>query len=509
MIMKIKEIITEEIKKYIFNESPDFGDGFAHSDSDAVAFGYIKKNGEIATGRVHYELFDYDKNNKITKYWRADLVYPGRIWTERKIISFWKYPETYQEMIKVVKDLENNLNIKIINNGYRVEIPPSEDPDRLVNDSGWRGKLIPLEDYAGGYKDAMSDVEHVASPMLKKQKDKPSYNKYAEIGLGKLTPAEYKAKKYKYVDEVISREIKNISEKYTPTKNTKNILSKEVSEEEIAAAEDILNSGVDKSWNVDSFGCMIIGVTGKNQVYYTFWKYSPKNKLSPLSYMGNLSTDIIKSAEKAKKIAGKQPIYFELYDTLKGLMGSSSDVVTFGKHRGKTLGEVYSEDPQYVIWISKNFIPKNKKQEEFLSIAKEFTDTYFRSMTEKNREDENKEGYGKVDDVFDGSLLVTKIDFFDGGYGASFRIRGETNKNRFQFYLTPKNIAKHFGITIKYDYIRSRGQVSEVISTDSMVAITNAINELNQKNIDIVGVVKEHKEIVGKQYTILQRVKLK
>jgi len=126
-------------------------------------------------------------------------------------------------------------------------------------------------------------------------------------------------------------------------------------------AEQILKANVDPNWN-PNFGCMFIGITGKHHVYYTLWKYSPNNRLNPLYYLGNLSTDIIEAAKKAKKIAGIQPISFENTDNLKGMQGSAEDVITFGKYRGKTIGEIYIVDPQYIIWLSTNMNPKNKKQ---------------------------------------------------------------------------------------------------------------------------------------------------
>ena len=210
---QIKTIINEEIKNIY--EDPDFlsheSGEIKYSSSDAVAFGYERKGGPIATGDIHYKLFGYEKDEdgdyvydewsgRIHALRRKDLIYPGRIWTEHKIISFWKYPRTFKEFYDVIKDLEQALNISILNNGYRVEVPPSTD-DELLYDKHWYGNLIPVEEYKGGYKDFNVDKEHMVSPLLKKKREKPSYNKYKEIGLGKLTPAEYRAKKYKYVDE--------------------------------------------------------------------------------------------------------------------------------------------------------------------------------------------------------------------------------------------------------------------------------------------------------------------
>jgi hypothetical protein len=309
--------------------------------------------------------------------------------------------------------------------------------------------------------------------------------------------------------EIIEHEVKNfLLEVYVPLKDSRRIISKEVSDEELQKALDILSRNVDPTWNENEWGLMIIGVTGKYQVYYTLWKYSPKSMVSQLSYMGNLATDIIRAVEKAKRIAGKQPIYFEQYDTLKGLMGAPSDIVPFGKYRGKTLGEVYAEDPQYVIWISKNFQSRNAKQDEFLKIAKEFTDNYFRSMADVNRAAETKKFFGNIGDVFEGDVTINKVDKMTGDLGVSFRFKTETNDNRFQFYIQPKTLAIYFNIPVKYTYTRDGNDVIENISEETMNAINDKANTLMNTQISIKGKVKDHKEIVGKLFTILTRVSL-
>ena len=104
-------------------------------------------------------------------------------------------------------------------------------------------------------------------------------------------------------------------------RKTRLIVSKEVTDEQIDQAEKILDAGVDPNWDM-SFGSMYIGVTGRHQVYYTLWKYAPRAIMNPMIYLGNLSTDIIEAAKKAKKRAGRQPVYFDDYETLKGMQGA-------------------------------------------------------------------------------------------------------------------------------------------------------------------------------------------
>ena len=299
---------------------------------------------------------------------------------------------------------------------------------------------------------------------------------------------------------------------YKPSTNSRKIVPIEIDDETLDQAEEILRRNVDPSWDVNKFGNMIIGVTGKYQVYFTFWKYSPRNMFSQLNYMGNLSTNIIQAAEKAKRIAGKQPVYFEQYETLKGLAGAPADVIGFGKYRGRTLGEVYAEDPQYVIWISKNSQPRNAKQQEFLKIAQEFADTYFRSMTETNQAAETKDYYGNIGDVFAGEVIPIRIDMTNGDYGTSFKFKTETDTSRFQFYIQPKTLATYLGIEIQSQYVRVAGRYGnetiQITSPESLAEITAKANTLLNNPITIKGKIKDNKEIVGKKYSMLTRVSL-
>ena len=40
---------------------------------------------------------------------RESLMFPGRMWLDLKIISFWYYPKTYEMMKKVITILEDKL----------------------------------------------------------------------------------------------------------------------------------------------------------------------------------------------------------------------------------------------------------------------------------------------------------------------------------------------------------------------------------------------------------------
>jgi hypothetical protein len=288
-----------------------------------------------------------------------------------------------------------------------------------------------------------------------------------------------------------------------PMKEESKLKPIEVSDEDYNKAMDILEKGVDPSWDRRKRGEMFIGVTGKYQVYYTLWKYTGFDPEFPnitpkVIYLGNLSTDIVQAAEKAKKVSGKQPIELEDVDTIKGMAGMPPDVIGFGKYRGRGLGEVYVEDPQYVIWIANNFVPRNKKQEEFVSMAKSLADDYFNSMTEKNVAAETKDYFGKVGDLFQGDLIITSIKYYISDYGESFGIKAENDQHRFVFYVPRNKFINKFNIEIK-----NNPEKLWELSPETK----EKIKQLNDQQINIKGKVKGHKDIVGKKYTQLNYVK--
>jgi len=294
-------------------------------------------------------------------------------------------------------------------------------------------------------------------------------------------------------------------------RKTRLIVSKEVTDEQIDQAEKILAAGADPNWDM-SFGSMYIGVTGRHQVYYTLWKYAPRAIMNPMIYLGNLSTDIIEAAKKAKNRAGRQPVYFDDYETLKGMQGAQPEVITFGKYRGRLVGEVYAEDPQYIIWLSKNMTPRNQKQMKQYELIKTLTDDYFRALGEKNRAAETKD-YFTIGDKFEGIVNLISINkynpavYADMGYFpsmTSFKIKAETDEYRFVFNASTKQLAKALNIEYKTTYdsdSRDFVPVGEV-----MKQIFAAMSTAGR--LEISGKAKYNSEIVGKKWTRLSNVKV-
>jgi len=263
-------------------------------------------------------------------------------------------------------------------------------------------------------------------------------------------------------------------------KEVKRIMPVEVTDEEIKEAYKLLAEGTDPNWDESELGALYIGVTGKHRVYYTFWKYSPRSMQGAI-YLGNLAMDLLDAVKKAKSKAGVQPVHIESQDTLTSLKGTPPEVITWGKHRGKTIGEVYGEDPQYVIWLSKNMQPRNKKQVKQLELAKELTNDFFKSMADKRRSSETKDYFGQVGDIFEGSVKVTKINLFDSEYGESYRVRAENDDYRFEFYIKSNIFRRYF---------------------------ESSPDEAIGKTLDISGKVKGAREVLGLKYTMLNYVKI-
>lgn len=87
-------------------------------------------------------------------------VYYGRLWLNSKIISFWIYPKD-DIFVSIIKKMEENLNIKMFNNNWRIEVvkkndeivktkdTPSKSTYSNNNDYNGKTELISIDDYVG------------------------------------------------------------------------------------------------------------------------------------------------------------------------------------------------------------------------------------------------------------------------------------------------------------------------------------------------------------------------
>jgi hypothetical protein len=137
------------------------------TDDDAEAFTYV--DGELVFSsedpmfpgaKVHFE--------------RVPTEYPGRLWKDKKFISFWYYPpaDTFKDMIN---QMERKLGKEIWNSDWYVEVlPQGEDwHDLDIIET----KLIKPEEYTGSadQPDEYIEREHIKSPLKKKKTKKDGF----------------------------------------------------------------------------------------------------------------------------------------------------------------------------------------------------------------------------------------------------------------------------------------------------------------------------------------------
>ncbi|HPI82574.1 MAG TPA: hypothetical protein PK122_05090 [Candidatus Paceibacterota bacterium] len=148
----------EPLENDIF-KSPHF------SDDDAHAFWYDEGSFHIGpAGETHPEGT------------RNPGMLSGRIWTDKKLISFWKYPdkETFFEAIDLLSD---KLGEDMSN--WKVEVL---DKNSWRQDDNYQSRLIPVADYEGSEDRSELEMgkEHIKSPLLK--------TKHVPYGYGSKNP---------------------------------------------------------------------------------------------------------------------------------------------------------------------------------------------------------------------------------------------------------------------------------------------------------------------------------
>lgn len=199
-------------------------------------------------------------------------------------------------------------------------------------------------------------------------------------------------------------------------------------DEEVKEAEEYLEKGIDPNYDW-KMGYFYLDISGRYSVYYTFWKETLKYS----HFISNLSTDFMTAVEKAKKAAGRIPVIIDRLGTKAGLFqAAKSEIITFGKHRGETIGDIFVSDPQYIVWLSKG----NYKGNDPIMIdkIKYYTNLYFETITEKNRETSPSQFIGKIGD---------KIEIEGDIYGAKKIPSAYNNKIQMHCKLIDKNGNKY------------------------------------------------------------------
>jgi hypothetical protein len=97
-----------------------------------------------------------DRSEKYPFDWKK--IYPGRLYTTPKIITFWIYPNE-KELKKIIDIIEKKKEIKIVDNGWFIEVYKSginsKGQQRYTNNYdiySSNKELIPIEKFVGSKK---------------------------------------------------------------------------------------------------------------------------------------------------------------------------------------------------------------------------------------------------------------------------------------------------------------------------------------------------------------------
>ncbi len=173
--IKYRQAIYQEknilnFENYMLKETPDFlgieGVDYYYHYPSARAF-FVDMEPDHKEVKKLY-LGDLKGMHSDIRYNRDNVnrAYAGRLWEELKVLSFWVYPSV-DIFNQIIRMLEYELNIKMFNNGWRVEVVKKDneilrhefDEEEDIEDyyfgdrSGQNHKegeeLIPIEDYNG------------------------------------------------------------------------------------------------------------------------------------------------------------------------------------------------------------------------------------------------------------------------------------------------------------------------------------------------------------------------
>lgn len=112
-----------------------------HKDDDALAFGYLKGKMHISFTETHNQMAGIEKGAE----GRKKMKFPGRLWIEQQVISFWKFP-TPEQLPKVLKDIKRTYDKLSEDEKYKEIIDYENDTYALVeldfNDPDWLIEIL-------------------------------------------------------------------------------------------------------------------------------------------------------------------------------------------------------------------------------------------------------------------------------------------------------------------------------------------------------------------------------
>lgn len=133
------------------------------------------------------------------------LNYPGRVFIEPKVLTFWIYPETESKLIeifnKLKNELKNNTDFDEDINKWQVEI--INNNNYFLGDEE-ESELIPITNYKGSHDYSKEVInKHIKSPINKLNK----FNNYKNIIYNKKEPLKWR-QAYRQEESVIIKDFK-------------------------------------------------------------------------------------------------------------------------------------------------------------------------------------------------------------------------------------------------------------------------------------------------------------
>jgi len=186
-----EEISLPNLSYNRYGEPIDYNEKESPWMEDRDAYPFFMMGGDIIIGRrgnIHSMPAADSRNSG---------YYPGRFWLDRKVISFWEYPDR-DTFISIIRKLEDSIGINILDDkSWRVEVPPepfSKNPWRMDRD--FKSYLIPCKEYLINKKEETDMKKYKLVPESLEEILEGVADKYAEKHWGIRDEEEEFNRKY-------------------------------------------------------------------------------------------------------------------------------------------------------------------------------------------------------------------------------------------------------------------------------------------------------------------------
>lgn len=254
---------------------------------------------------------------------------------------------------------------------------------------------------------------------------------------------------------------------------------------EIIEAETILDANA--AWDISLNGCFYIDVSGKYSVYYTLWRFktSLSPYVNPYTYITNLSTDLNTACLKAKNIAGRIPVIIDRFGTYAGLFkASKNELLIKGKYRGERIGDVFVKDPQYILWLAREY---NDGNEERMAKIYYYKNLYWETITNENKKNSVSQFVGNIGDTLVYNAIIYSVIEEDNAYNGKkiWKCKLEDDAcNRYSAYINSP-IAK--GDYIKFS-AKVKNHYEKVGIKYTTINYLKIIEKLEKKDSEIYNI---------------------